>query len=142
MARKTARKTARRKPLSGGGARARTRARREPKTRADLLRARAAYCHNRTCGSDIEAASWEQPSGSGQLVRYRERIVDGEIAPGKKGCTVFLTRAEDTGQGIPSYIRDKPYNVNTLCQGGRRVTGGDGYASLDAARRAMKLKLR
>ena len=130
-----------RKPLAGGGARARTRALREPKTRADLLRARAAYCADRPgsgCGADIEAASFEQRAGSGRIARYRERILDGEIAPGKAGCTVFITRAEDTGQGVPN----RPYNVSTLCQGGRRVWGGDGYASLDAARRAMKLKLR
>lgn len=126
-----------RKPLAGGGARARTRA--LPKTRADLLRARAAYCADRPgCGADLEAASFERRAGSGQIAHYRERILDGEIAPGKAGCTVFITRAEDTGQGVPS----EPYNVNTLCQGGRRVWGGDGYASLDAARRAMKLKLR
>lgn len=122
-------------PLTGSGARTRTRARRKPMTRADLLRARAAYCQGRpACWVDLEAASWEKRTGSGQIAHYRERIIEGEIAPGKPGCTVYLTRAEDTGQGIPD--RAAPYNVNTLCQGGRRVWGGAGYASISAARAA------
>jgi len=90
----------------------------------------------------MEAGSGENREGDGRTIHYRERIIEGEIAPGKRGCTVYLTHAEDTGQGLPRRVSDDPYNVWTLCQGGLRVTGGSGYPSLAVARRVMRTKLR
>lgn len=106
-------------------------------TPTDLIHARRRYCDVKGLGPscDLEAASWQTPDG--RIHKYREQILP-EILHDARACAVFVTKAVDQGAGVPRAAREQPYTVTTLCQGGRKVTGGQAFATLTEAREGQR----
>lgn len=118
--------------LRGGGARARKHDRRMPRTVAELDRAWRSFSAKKglTWRRGVEDASFQTPSG--HIFRYKAKILPDTIQPGKT-CVFFVTQATGPGVAVdpadgrtaelPWGIRDKPYEVSKLCQGGKVFTG-------------------
>lgn len=131
--------------LRGGGARQRKHDRRMPRTVAELHRAYDAYSSKKglTWRRSIEDASFSNPAG--HVFRYKAKVLSDTIRPGRT-CTFFVTEAVGPGVGVdpangrttdlPWDLRNKPYEVSKLCQGGRAVTG---MISVDDRAKAARL---
>lgn len=106
--------------LRGGGSRARKHERRLPRSVAEIDRAFRSYTAHKslTWRRSVEDASWQDPAG--HIHRYKAKILPDTIVPGK-ACVFFVTEAR--GERLPHDLREKPYEVSKLCQGGRSFTG-------------------
>ena len=107
-----------RRVLSGGGARARKKARRMPTTVAAIensfrrLSERKAPWRTKF---SVEDASWER---GGHTRKYKAEILPDTITPGRT-CVFFVTKAR--GDLSPALERS-PFGATSLCKGGTSLT--------------------
>lgn len=108
--------------LSGSGSRARKKLRRQPATRAALKKARRRFCKKREGAKcDLERHSYRV----GDHIKFVQTpILRDAIYPSKNGCTYFVMKyPKNFKKGRVDPDGRRPYEVVSLCRGGRRVTG-------------------
>jgi len=135
--------------LKGAAATRRKRARKQPKTRAELIRARARYCEVKA--PDLAPCDLEQGSFMRRdtIKLFKERILSDAIFPSKvtegpkRHCTWYVTKDESTGEGLPPYsdtgsqTSRGPYVMWRYCDG--KVEGDMGHKTkADAVRKAQR----
>jgi hypothetical protein len=131
-------------PLKGGPARGRKRKKRMPTTALGIRNARLAFGY-KSFGKEMAdklAASWRgttqhtyDVTAHGRTIKYKYKILAKPIYKGKKGrCVYFVTKTE----GLPR-TEDKPYEMTSLCNGGRVWTGHTSWRTKrDAAASAKR----
>lgn len=124
--------------LSGGGSRARKKLRRQPSTRGALKKARRRFCkEKRGWKCDLERHSYLQ----GDQTKFaRTPILRDAIFPAGNGCTYFVMKYPANLSRERYKSEPTPYEVASLCEGGRKVTGMHRYATKAQAKAAAKYR--
>lgn len=146
--------------LGGAAATRRKKQRKKPATRAELKRSRRRYCEEDApalAPCDLERSSFDKRGGDYGILKskiLKDGIFPSQATRGRnKGCTFYVTKDEDIGEGLPTYTGNVsrglspgeqrgPYTVWSLCQGGRRVTGDYGHTTKKAAIETAKRSAR
>lgn len=117
--------------LKGGGARARKKQRRLPSTPAEIKRSWAAY------SKTLKWKRGDDPFTRTVGLEYSSKgrkittpAIEGSIVKGRKGKCVFFV--------VHDPEQRKPYEVTSLCQGGKMWTGTHSYESLREAKDQAK----